>query len=127
MHSKLSRVLVDHRKTQDRTPPLWFTEGLAEYWSTEWDTQAEMVMRDATLNDIVVGVNDMDRIFGSFLMYKEGQNVLQYIGKTYGEEKIVLLLQGVQPFFVKFLVVLPDCNLENVIERTFLPEIFHQQ
>ena len=33
MHNKISRVLVDHRKTQDRYPPLWFVEGLAEYWS----------------------------------------------------------------------------------------------
>ena len=79
MHSKISRVLTDHRKTQDRYPPLWFIEGLAEYWSTTWDAQAEMVMRDAVLNDIVVGLEDMDRIYGSFLMYKEGQNALQYI------------------------------------------------
>lgn len=94
MHSKISRVMVDHRKAQDRNPPLWFTEGLAEYWSTEWDTQAEMVMRDATLSDIVVGLDDMERIYGSFLMYKEGQNALQYIARNYGEEKILLLMEN---------------------------------
>lgn len=94
MHSKIARVMADHRKTQDRLPPLWFTEGLAEYWSTEWDTQADMVMRDAVLNDIVVGLNDMDRIYGSYLMYKEGQNALQYIAETYGEEKILLLMEN---------------------------------
>jgi Tol biopolymer transport system component len=94
MHSKLARVLIDHRKPQDRFPPLWFTEGLAEYWSTDWDTQAEMVMRDAILNDIAVGLDDMDRIYGSFLMYKEGQNALQYIGRVYGEEKVLLLLEN---------------------------------
>ncbi|MBI4535421.1 MAG: PD40 domain-containing protein [Ignavibacteriae bacterium] len=94
MHSKVSRVMTDHRKPQDRLPPLWFTEGLAEYWSTEWDTQAEMVLRDAVLSDIVVGLNDMDRIYGSFLMYKEGQAVLEYIGRTYGEEKILLLMEN---------------------------------
>jgi len=94
MHSKISRVLVDHRKPQDRFPPLWFTEGLAEFWSTDWDAQAEMVMRDAVLSDIVVGLNDMDRIYGSYLMYKEGQNALQFIAKTYGDEKILLLLEN---------------------------------
>ncbi len=92
--SKISRVMVDHRKPQDRLPPLWFTEGIAEYWSTEWDTQAEMVMRDAVLSDIAVGLDDMGKIHGTFLMYKEGQNVLQYIGRTYGEEKILLLLEN---------------------------------
>ena len=94
MHSKIARVMSDHRKVQDRMPPLWFTEGLAEYWSTEWDTQADMVMRDATLNDIVVGLNDIDRIYGSYLMYKEGQSALQYIAQTYGEEKILLLMEN---------------------------------
>ncbi|MBI5471490.1 MAG: PD40 domain-containing protein [Ignavibacteriae bacterium] len=94
MHSKLARVLTDHRKVADRMPPLWFTEGLAEFWSTKWDTQADMVMRDAVLSGIVVGLNDMDRIYGSFLMYKEGQNALQYIAKTYGDEKILLLMEN---------------------------------
>lgn len=94
MHSKISRVLVDHRKTQDRYPPLWFVEGLAEYWSTEWDAQAEMVMRDAVLKDIIVGLEDMGRIYGSFLMYKAGQNVLMHIARHYGEEKILLLLEN---------------------------------
>ena len=94
MHSKVSRVLVDHRKTQDRYPPLWFIEGLAEYWSTAWDAQAEMVMRDAVLNDIAVGLEDMGRIYGSFLMYKEGQKALTYIGQKYGEEKILLLMEN---------------------------------
>ncbi|MBK7259058.1 MAG: PD40 domain-containing protein [Ignavibacteriae bacterium] len=94
MHSKVSRVLVDHRKTQDRYPPLWFIEGLAEYWSTAWDAQAEMVMRDAVLNDIAVGLEDMGRIYGSFLMYKEGQKALTYIGRKYGEEKILLLMEN---------------------------------
>lgn len=94
MHSKISRVLVDHRKTQDRYPPLWFVEGLAEYWSATWDAQAEMVMRDAVLSDIAVGLDDMGRIYGSFLMYKEGQKALQYIGQHYGEEKVLLLMEN---------------------------------
>lgn len=94
MHSKIARVMTDHRKPQDRLPPLWFTEGLAEYWSTDWDQQAEMVMRDVVLNDMVVGLSDMDRIYGSFLMYKEGQNALMYLSRTYGEEKVLLLMEN---------------------------------
>jgi dipeptidyl aminopeptidase/acylaminoacyl peptidase len=93
-YSKINRILTDHRKPQDRLPPLWFTEGLAEFWSTDWDSQGEMVMRDAVLNDIAVGLNDMDRIYGTFLMYKEGQSVLEYISARYGEEKILLLMEN---------------------------------
>jgi hypothetical protein len=94
MHSKIGRVLTDHRKTQDRYPPLWFVEGLAEFWSTEWDGQAEMVMRDAVLNDIAVGLEDMGQIYGSFLMYKEGQNALMHVAARYGDEKVLLLMEN---------------------------------
>ncbi|MEX1277335.1 MAG: BamA/TamA family outer membrane protein [Bacteroidota bacterium] len=94
MHSKLNRVLTDHRQSQDKAPPLWFTEGLAEAWSTEWSTQADMVLRDAVLNNYVVPVNEMDRIYGSFLMYKEGENLLRYITERYGDEKILLLMEN---------------------------------
>ncbi len=94
MHSKLNRVLSDHRKPPDRFPPLWFTEGLAEYWSTEWDTQAEMVMRDVVLNNIMVGLSNIERFYGSFLVYKAGQQALTYIAETYGEEKILLLMEN---------------------------------
>ena len=94
MNTKLNRVLVDHRLALDRTAPLWFTEGLAEAWSTEWDDQAEMVMRDAVLNNYFVPLADMDQIYGTFLMYKEGQNVLRFIEERYGEEKVFLLMEN---------------------------------
>ncbi len=94
MYSKLGRVLNDHHMSQDRLPPLWFVEGLAEYWSTDWDIQAEMVMRDATMSGYLAPLSDMDRIFGSFLMYKEGQNILQFVAERFGHEKILLLMEN---------------------------------
>ena len=94
MHSKINRVLLDHRIAQDHLPPLWFVEGLAEFWSTNWDGQAEMVMRDAVVTDYIVPLKEMESIFGSFLMYKEGQNVLQFVAQRYGEEKILLFMEN---------------------------------
>jgi hypothetical protein len=94
MSSKIARVTKDHRQNTDSSPPLWFSEGLAEYWSTSWDTQAEMVLRDATLSNYVVPLSDMDRIYGSFLMYKEGQAILDFIDTHYGQEKILLLMEN---------------------------------
>ncbi|MCF8240305.1 MAG: hypothetical protein K9J16_02890 [Melioribacteraceae bacterium] len=94
MTSKILNELRDHRLTVDRFPPLWFVEGLAEYWSYHWDTQAEMVMRDAVLNNIFVPASDFDRIYGSFLMYKEGQAFLEFIADKYGEDKILGLMEN---------------------------------
>ncbi len=94
MHGKINRILADHRMAADRLPPLWFVEGLAEYWSSDWDSQAEMVMRDATVSGYLVPLSDMDQIFGTFLMYKEGQNILRFIADRYGKEKILLLMEN---------------------------------
>jgi WD40 repeat protein len=95
MHTKISRVLKDHRLPFERYPPLWFVEGLAEYWSSEWDDQAEMIIRDAVLQDYIVGLDDIDQISGTFVMYKVGQHILSYIAEKYGEEKILLLMENI--------------------------------
>jgi len=94
MHSKITRVLKDHRIPLERYPPLWFVEGLAEYWSTEWDDQAEMVLRDAVLQDYMVGLDNIEQISGSFAMYKIGQHVLGYIAQKFGDEQILLLMEN---------------------------------
>ncbi|HAP35503.1 MAG TPA: hypothetical protein DCQ28_06010 [Bacteroidetes bacterium] len=94
MHSKVSRVLVDHRLPQDRMPPLWFTEGLAEVWSTTEDDQSEMLIRDAVLNNYIVPLQNIEAIYGTFLMYKQGQYILKYIEERYGEEKLMLLMEN---------------------------------
>ncbi len=94
MTNKVYRILRDHRLAQDRLPPLWFTEGLAEYLSTDIDAQAEMVMRDAVINNYFVPLEYISRIAGTFLMYKEGQSFLEFVGEKYGKQKVIDLLEN---------------------------------
>ncbi|MCP5064574.1 MAG: hypothetical protein GY936_19225, partial [Ignavibacteriae bacterium] len=94
MTSKIINVVRDHRVIGDRYPPLWFVEGLAEYWSYHWDTQAEMLLRDGILNNSFIPLRDISKIRGSFLMYKEGQNFLEYVSQEYGEHKILELMEN---------------------------------
>ena len=94
-HSKTNRILKDHKQLNHPGTPLWFTEGLAEYWSRAWDSEAEMFIRDAVLNDYLFPLSRMYQITGSFLMYKEGQNVLKYISETYGDEKLLQLIDNI--------------------------------
>lgn len=101
MHTKIANVLARYDKIDGAYPPLWFTEGLAEYWSTEWDAQAEMVLQDAVLNNYVVGLHDMYQINGTFAMYKIGQDVLNYISIHFGEDKLLRMMESVwkYPYF----------------------------
>lgn len=94
MVSKLITEQKIHGQVGDKDMPLWFTEGLAEYWSTEWDTQGEMVMKDAVLNNYIVGLDNWERFYGTYMMYKLGQKVLMYIDEKYGAEKILQLLEN---------------------------------
>ncbi len=109
MTNKIYRVLKDHRIPTNKMPPLWFVEGLAEFLSTEVDAQAEMLMRDAVINNYFVGLDDIYRIYGSFLMYKEGQSFLEFAAEKYGKEKILLLLDNFWMY----------SNFNQVIEHTF--------
>lgn len=95
MTSKVSNVIRNHGKIAQYSPPLWFTEGLAEYWSSEWDTQSEMALKDAVLNDYLPGLNNFENIYGTYLMYKLGQSALMYISEKYGEDKILKLMDNI--------------------------------
>jgi Tol biopolymer transport system component len=69
--------------------PLWFAEGYAEYSSRGgWDIQADMVIRDATINGYLTPVESA----GGYLVYKEGQSAIGYIVEKYGEEKLSEIL-----------------------------------
>ena len=94
-HSKENRILKDHKQLNNPGLPLWFVEGIAEYWSEGWDSQAEMFMRDAILSDYIFPLTRMYQIYGSVLMYKEGQGVLKYIAETYGDEKLLQLIDNI--------------------------------
>ncbi len=95
MDSKVDRILSQHRKLNSPGPPLWFSEGLAEFWSGEPDFQAEMVMRDATINGTVVPLEDMYRVYGTYYMYKLSENFLHFLSETYGPQTVLLLMENI--------------------------------
>lgn len=93
-YSKVIRTLRDHRVPPERFLPLWFTEGLAEYWSGAPDFQHEMVMRDAVMSNSIVPLENMYRISGSYQMYKQGEAIFRFISEEYGEEKILDMMEN---------------------------------
>ena len=113
MHSKVYYVNKEHSRFEGTYPPLWFVEGLAEYWSSHWDAQAEMVMRDAVLNNYLVPLSQIFQIQGTYMMYKEGQSIVQYITEIYGEEKVLQLMEEIWKYG-RFYDVFKD-----VIGRTY--------
>ncbi len=93
--SKLATVMSGMRIFDYEGPPLWFIEGLAEsVANAEPDWRAHMMLRDAVLNDGLVPIPEMWQIFGSFLMYKEGESILDFLRSQYGDRIPTLLLES---------------------------------
>lgn len=88
MHSKINAAGADAGVWDRRLPPAWFVEGLAEWWSVGWDSQAEMVIRDALLHDHLFPVENLTVAGAGFLVYKEGQSFLRFLEERYGADRI---------------------------------------
>ena len=86
--SIMDQTYKKHRKSSYVVPPLWFSEGLAEYWSAKWDAQGTMVLSDMVLEGRLPTIPDMWKYNGTFTIYKLGQNLCEYIGTTYGDEAL---------------------------------------
>lgn len=83
---------------QTGEPPLWFIEGMAEFFSLGWDASVDMQMRDAALTDTLPTLKMMTeyRVPNPFVFYKGGQSVMRYIADTYGEYKLGEILRDLR-------------------------------
>ena len=78
--------------------PLWFTEGMAEYYAHGQgiDPETDMFLRDIVLNPIGelgydIPTLEEDRPYSYLYTYKYGQAKLTFLAETYGEK----VIQGV--------------------------------
>lgn len=83
---------------QGGQPPLWFVEGMAEYFSLGWDNTVDRQMRDAALTDTLPTLQMMTeyRVQTGFIFYKGGQSVMRFIAEKYGEKKIGEMLRDLR-------------------------------
>ena len=64
--------------------PLWSNEGLAEFLSSNWDTKADMILRDISIHERMPSINELNY----FMAYKGGQSLWRFIAGKYGREKV---------------------------------------
>jgi WD40 repeat protein len=95
MNDKLTHVMSEKRRYNYAPMPLWFTEGLAEYIAMpEAGTEARMFMRDFIVNDNLVDIQNLWRIRGTFLMYKEGESLVRYIATRFGDDALMQIIEN---------------------------------
>lgn len=72
--------------------PLWFEEGLAEYTALGWDTNTDMYIRDAVINNYLPDI----QFLSGYYAYRGGQSVWNFIVEEYGRQKIAEILQRIK-------------------------------
>ena len=80
-------------------PPIWFIEGMADYFAEDNDAIGEMVLRDASFNDNILPLTELqnfNRLSSPYIGYKMGQLAVGYLVQTYGREKIAEILRGLR-------------------------------
>lgn len=73
--------------------PLFVMEGVAEYYSSEWNDLNDIVLRDLVIHDEVVPMQYLSGRHG-YLVYVQGKSFFQYLGNTYGDERVGLFLRS---------------------------------
>jgi len=67
--------------------PLWYTEGLAEYFSAGEDSRDEMILRELTVTGQLPSLRDLTEAGGG-LIYPLGGEIHHFLGERYGEWRI---------------------------------------
>ena len=75
-----------------RSIPLWFMEGMAEYLSVGMDKGTEAWLKDALSNEELVSISELNTL-ADIRVYRFGQALWYYIGETYGKPVVGELLK----------------------------------
>ena len=95
--------------------PLWYNEGMAEYLSSDWETNSDMFIRNAIINDFLPDIRGLSGYFA----YRGGQSIMKFIADKYGKEKIGELLQRINDLnsFEGGIKATIGLNLEELNEQ----------
>ncbi|MFN4245442.1 MAG: hypothetical protein ACK4F9_04760, partial [Brevinematia bacterium] len=79
--------------------PLWFIEGMSEYYSIDWDFSTEEIIRDVVVNNNIVPLSrlsDVNKLLPReyYLIYKQGQAFLKYVGDKFGKPVIYKIFRS---------------------------------
>ncbi len=91
--SKLSRLASQYPRGRGGGLPLWWSEGLAERWSSEQDADDAMFVRDMVLSGRLPSIEALtfDR---SFAAYPLGGEIHKYLGERFGYGRVADLYEA---------------------------------
>ncbi len=127
--SKLSRTYAQYPGFRPPYIPLWWTEGLAERWSSEQDSEDDMFIRDLALKGDVPTLPRLTYMYG-FIAYPLGGQIHKYLGERFGYGRVADLYESIWKYnsFEEAFAGVYGISLEELdrqwrfeLERTYFP------
>jgi hypothetical protein len=122
----------------DRSPrasqiplPLWWTEGLAEYWSAGEDARDEMILRDLVFSGRLPRLQDLAYVNGG-IVYPLGGRIHRWLAQTFGDWRVATFYrdlwryesfeQAVEGVYGRSLASLND-EFQATMRKQYYPSI----
>ncbi len=112
--------------------PIWVHEGMAEFLSSTWETNSDMFIRDAIINEYLPDVKRL----GGYYAYRGGEALFYFIARTYGREKVGEILKKTkdvgnleQGLKLSIGLDLDELNVrwKKWLKKIYWPEIAYRQ
>ena len=92
--AKLTLAFTLYPRQRSLDMPLWWQEGLAEYWSAGEDSRDYMILRDLTVESRLPTIEELDRVSGG-IVYPLGGMLVRFLATRYGDWRIVQMYDDV--------------------------------
>ena len=90
--SMMSRLSLVHPRARPAGLPLWWTEGMAEFLSSQQETRDDMVLRDLTMRGALPTISQLNLV-GSAIVYPIGGDLHRFLAQRYGAWRINLMYE----------------------------------
>src|SRR5687768_8119755 len=91
--SIMSRQLALFPRARRASPPLWWSEGLAEHLSSAQDSRDDMIVRDLTLRGNMPTIGQLGGML-SPIVYPLGGELHAFLARKYGSWRVALMYQS---------------------------------
>ncbi|MEJ7813073.1 MAG: hypothetical protein WKG32_21855 [Gemmatimonadaceae bacterium] len=92
--SLATQAFVLYPRARRPGTPLWWSEGLAEYLSSDQDARDDMVIRDLALSSNLPTIDQLNATY-SAIVYPVGGELHHFLAERYGEWRVALLYQTI--------------------------------
>ncbi|MDQ3697169.1 MAG: hypothetical protein M3373_03980 [Gemmatimonadota bacterium] len=91
--SMAAQSFILYPRARHAAVPLWWSEGLAEYLSSDQDSRDEMVVRDLALRSRLPTIAQLGTTYGA-IVYPIGGDLHRFLAARYGEWRVKLVYES---------------------------------